>query len=91
VKSVTLVSGALLSLLSSVLIAGCASSTPTTVASAAPAASEAAGVVCTRETPTGTHFAVTRCRTQEQIERDRAEAAKVGDMIRSQQQGPRDK
>jgi hypothetical protein len=39
------------------------------------------GMVCTRETPVGSHFPVTVCRTREQVAQDKAEADRVKAMI----------
>ena len=39
------------------------------------------GMVCTRETPVGSHFPVTSCRTPEQVAQDKAEADRVKAMI----------
>lgn len=38
---------------------------------------------CTRETPTGTSIPVVRCRTAQQMERDRESAQELGTSIRS--------
>jgi hypothetical protein len=50
--------------------AGCASDPAENVAGNGDA-------TCARETPVGTHFSVTKCRTQEQIARDKADADRV--------------
>ena len=39
------------------------------------------GMVCSRETPVGSHFPVTSCRTPEQVAQDKAEADRVKAMI----------
>lgn len=38
---------------------------------------------CTRETPTGTSIPVVRCRTPQQVERDRESAEELGKSIRA--------
>jgi hypothetical protein len=65
--------------LGALLIAGCAAS---------PKNETTAGLICTKETPTGTHFPITKCRTQEQIEQERAEAARINDTIQRGQRQP---
>lgn len=42
-----------------------------------------ASMNCTRETPTGTSIPVVRCRTAQQMERDRESAQELGTSIRS--------
>lgn len=39
------------------------------------------GVVCTRETPIGSHFPVTHCRSPEQVAQDKAEADRAKSTI----------
>lgn len=38
-------------------------------------------MVCTRETPVGSNFPITKCRTPEQVAQDKAEADRVKAMI----------
>jgi len=45
--------------------------------------------VCTREWPTGSLFPVTRCRTAEEIERDREAARDAADAINRSRSGLR--
>jgi hypothetical protein len=71
------------------LMAACASDAAT-VASVAPAASGAdragSDMICAKEYPTGSNIAVTKCRTREEVEAERAAGAQgVG---RAQAGGP---
>jgi hypothetical protein len=55
-------------------LASCASSEPKVAQ-----AEDKQRVLCDQERPTGSHIAVTRCRTQEQIEREREAASRTLD------------
>jgi hypothetical protein len=56
-------------------LAGCASEPPE------PPPQRAAGMKCTKETPTGSHIPVTRCRSAAQIAAEEEEARATGDSI----------
>ena len=56
-------------------LAGC--STPPSTADA----QSASASICSRETPTGTSIAATRCRTKDQIERDAKSVQEIQDGI----------
>ncbi|MFO1220978.1 MAG: hypothetical protein U1E89_21665 [Burkholderiaceae bacterium] len=55
---------------------GCAAapSPPPAVATAVAAEQKSGDMVCTREYPTGSNIPITKCRTREQIEAERAAA-----------------
>ena len=71
-------------------LSGCAASPADNVASGG-GADPAQQLVCTKEAPTGTMFNVTKCRTAEQIQRERDATRAAGDGIdraRSGLRGP---
>jgi len=71
-------------------LSGCAASPSDNVASGG-GADPAQQLVCTKEAPTGTMFPVTKCRTAEQIARERDATRAAGDGIdraRSGLRGP---
>lgn len=65
---------ALLLVAAATALAGCASDPAETTAGKG-------GMVCTRETPVGSNFPITKCRTPEQVAQDKAEADRVKAMI----------
>lgn len=67
---------AMLSVSAVLLVAGCATSEPE-VQVAAGKEEQTTQVRCRSDSPTGSNFRVTRCRTPEEIERDKAQAQSV--------------
>lgn len=82
-KSAALVSLACLTC----LLGACASPPAGTAASGG--ADPAQAVVCSREAPTGSMFNVTKCRTAEQIEREREATRAAGEGIERARSGLR--
>jgi hypothetical protein len=82
--SMRLRSSVVSALLATVIIAAC-STEPSAQTSAAPNQA-ASNVVCTREYPIGSNIPVTKCRTREQIEADKAAATE--NLRRTQTGGP---
>jgi hypothetical protein len=78
------------SLLSALLLAACAADpAASTVATATPASGAdhtASDVICAKEYPTGSNIAVTKCRSREQVEAEKANASHG--LARGQAGGP---